>query len=620
MQPSTERALLRFITCGSVDDGKSTLMGRMLFDSANVYQDQIQAMRDSSHQAGFDQTHPDFSLLLDGLAAEREQGITIDVAYRYFATPTRNFVVADTPGHTQYTRNMVSAASTADLAIVLVDARKGLLAQTRRHTLLVSLMGIKQVILAINKMDLVSYEQHVFEHIVSAYQQFCAQTDIEQVQCIPLSGLKGDNVTVSSANMPWYEGPTLFELLNQVPIHQTAARMRPVRFPVQWINRPHQDFRGYAGTLESGTVQPGDTLRVQPSGHLVQVATIIHGEKTLTLGVPSQALTITLREHEDISRGDVLVSPTDVAQVADQFQATVIWMSEDALYPGRQYQLTLATQTTTAVVTRIKHVLEPDTFEKRAANHISLNEIAVCNISTDQMLVFDAFRTDPALGRFILTDLTTANTVAAGLILHTLSRSNNVVTQDFEIDKQARARLNQQRPLCIWLTGLSGSGKSTIANALEKQLYAQGKRTYILDGDNVRQHLNRDLGFTEADRIENIRRVAEVARLMVDAGLIVIATFISPYLRDRQTARNLFATDEFVEVFIDAPLEVCITRDPKGLYAKAQKGEIKNFTGIDAPYEAPEHAEVVLKTNDQSVDELVRQLLGHLHIATEGTR
>jgi len=599
------KGLLRFITCGSVDDGKSTLIGRLLYDSKMIFEDQLQALEADSKRIGTQGQEIDFALLVDGLAAEREQGITIDVAYRFFSTDQRKFIVADTPGHEQYTRNMVTGASTADVAVVLVDARKGVLTQTRRHSYLVHLMGIRQVVLAINKMDMVDYSQTRFEEIKQDYLAFASQLPGLTVTPIPMSALKGDNITTPSHSMPWFHGSTLMGYLETVPLLQDRLAQLPFRMPAQWINRPNQDFRGICGTIASGEVHAGDTVRVQPSGREVKVARIVTQSGDLEHAVAGQAVTLTLAEEVDVSRGDMLSAPQAPATVADQLQAHIVWMSAESLSPGRNYWLKCGTQIVNASVTRIKHLVNVNTLEHMAAEKLDLNVVAECNLATDKPLVFDTYADNSATGGFVLIDRITHLTVGAGVIDHALRRAQNVMPQFFEINKTARAALNQQKPCVLWFTGLSGSGKSTIANELEKQLFAMGRRTYVLDGDNVRHGLNKDLGFTQEDRIENIRRVAEVAKLMVDAGLIVITTFISPYRADRAIARSLFAPGEFFEVFIDTPVELCEQRDPKGLYKKARRGEIKNFTGIDSAFEVPEEADIRLQTEGISVDENV---------------
>jgi bifunctional enzyme CysN/CysC len=602
------KGLLRFITCGSVDDGKSTLIGRMLYDSKMIFEDQLQALEADSKRMGTQGQEIDFALLVDGLAAEREQGITIDVAYRFFSTDQRKFIVADTPGHEQYTRNMVTGASTADVAVVLVDARKGVLTQTRRHSYLVHLMGIRQVVLAINKMDMVDYAQARFEEIKQDYLAFASQLSGLTVSPIPMSALKGDNITAPSHRMPWFHGSTLMGYLETVTLVQDRLAQLPFRMPAQWINRPNQDFRGISGTIASGQLHAGDTVRVQPSGREVKVARIVTQGGDLDRAVAGQAVTLTLADEVDVSRGDMLSAPQAPATVADQLQAHIVWMATETLSPGRNYWLKCGTQIVGASVTRIKHLVNVNTLEHMAAEKLDLNVVAECNLATDKPLVFDTYADNSATGGFVLIDRISHQTVGAGVIDHALRRAQNVMPQYFEVNKAARAALNQQKPCVLWFTGLSGSGKSTIANALEKQLYAQGRRTYVLDGDNVRHGLNKDLGFTQEDRIENIRRVAEVAKLMVDAGLIVITTFISPYRADRAIARSLFAPGEFFEVFVDTPVELCEQRDPKGLYKKARRGEIKNFTGIDSAFEVPEAPEVRLSTLNRDNSENIAYL------------
>lgn len=602
------KGLLRFITCGSVDDGKSTLIGRLLYDSKMIFEDQLQALEADSKKMGTQGQDIDFALLVDGLAAEREQGITIDVAYRFFSTERRKFIVADTPGHEQYTRNMVTGASTADLAVVLVDARKGILTQTRRHSYLVSLVGIQKVVLAINKMDLVAYDRKVFDHILHEYEAFAKKLGIQSVTAIPMSALKGDNITQSSSNMAWYHGPSLLGFLESISMEERIEQL-PFRFPVQWVNRPHQDFRGFAGTISSGSIDVGDRVRIQPSGRETTVSAIVTKDGNLKRAVAGQSVTLTLSDEVDASRGDLISQSQTPAIVADQFQAHLVWMSEDPLYSGRQYLLKCGAQLANATVTRIKHEVNINTLEELSADKLTLNSVAEVNISTDKPLVFDPYKVNPGTGNFILIDKLTLSTVGSGMIDHELRRSQNIQPQHFVVNKAARAELNQQRPCVIWFTGLSGSGKSTIANELEKKLFEMGKRTYILDGDNLRHGLNNDLGFSEQDRVENIRRVAEVARLMVDAGLIVLATFISPYRSDRQAARELFEEGEFIEIFVDTPLDLCESRDPKGLYKKARQGLIKNFTGIDSPYEQPTKAEITIKINELNIiDEIIEKI------------
>ncbi len=606
------KSLLRFITCGSVDDGKSTLIGRLLYESKMIFEDQLKALEADSKKVGTQGERIDFALLVDGLAAEREQGITIDVAYRFFSTDRRKFIVADTPGHEQYTRNMITGASTADLAIVLIDARKGVLTQTKRHSYLVSLVGISEVVLAVNKMDLMDYSQSVYDAIVSEYLPFAEKLGIKKVTCIPISALEGDNVTERSTKMPWYGGQTLMEHLETVSLDQERDAGLAFRMPVQWVNRPNQNFRGFAGTLASGTIKTGDRIRVLPSGQQSQVKTIVSFTDELQSAQAGQAVTLTLTDEIDISRGDVLCKPDAPATVADQFEATLVWMAAEPLHPGRSYLLKSATKTVNASVTRIKYQVNVNTLEHIATTTLGLNAVAVCNFATDQPLVFDPYKENKTIGGFILIDRLTNNTVAAGMIDFALRRAKNVVPQHFTVDKATRAAIKHQTPRVLWFTGLSGSGKSTIANLVEQQLTAQGKHTYVLDGDNVRHGLNKDLGFTETDRVENIRRVAEVAKLMVDAGLIVLVTFISPFRADREQARKLFADEEFIEVFVDTPIEVAETRDPKGLYKRARSGEIKNFTGIDSPYEPPENPEMRL-SHTQSAEENAAQVVKRIN-------
>ena len=609
LESHQHKELLRFITCGSVDDGKSTLIGRLLYDSKMIFEDQLKALESDSKKMGTQGQEIDFALLVDGLAAEREQGITIDVAYRFFSTHVRKFIVADTPGHEQYTRNMVTGASTADVAIVLIDARKGILTQTRRHSFLVSLVGIKKVLLAINKMDLVNFDQKVFDDIVTAYTPFARELGITHVQPIPISALRGDNITEKSARLDWYRGPTLMAFLETVPIEQNRREKLPMRLPVQWVNRPNLDFRGYGGTLTSGKLTVGQTIRVQPSGKETSVKSLVTRDGEIKFAVAGESVMMTLADELDISRGNMISEPQKPAVVADQFCANLVWMSDDPLFTGRQYLLKLGTQSVNASITLIKHKVNVNTLEKLAADQLILNEVAEVNINSDRQVVFDYFAENEGTGSFILIDKLKNSTVAAGLINHELRRAQNIHPQHFEINKSTRASQNQQKPCVLWFTGLSGSGKSTIANALEIKLHEMGKRTYLLDGDNVRHGLNKDLGFTEADRVENIRRVAEVAKLMVDAGLIVITTFISPYRADREQARSIFDEGEFFEVFIDTPLEVCEKRDPKGLYKKARSGILQNFTGIDSDYEAPNSPDARLITTEHSTINSVRQIL-----------
>jgi bifunctional enzyme CysN/CysC len=611
LQQHETKSLLRFITCGSVDDGKSTLIGRLLHDTKRLLDDQLVALEADSRRHGTQGEAIDFALLVDGLEAEREQGITIDVAYRYFDTDARKFIVADCPGHEQYTRNMATGASTADLAVVLVDARKGLLTQTRRHSYIVSLLGIGHVVLAVNKMDLVGYDEGVFDTIEREYRALAAQLGIGHVTCIPVSALKGDNMLERSAATPWYRGPTLLEHLETVDASR-HARSGGFRLPVQWVCRPNQDFRGFAGTLTSGTVAPGDDVVVLPSGRRSKVARIVTSDGELARAHAGQPVTLTLSDEIDASRGDVIAAAFDAPEVADQFATHLLWLGEQPLLPGRPYWLKMASRTVGAQVTEIKHKIDVNTQDELAAKQLELNEVAYCNLYLDQPVAFERYVDNPELGAFILIDRQTNATVAAGTVDFSLRRAGNIHWEHVDVDKQARARIKHQKPACLWFTGLSGSGKSTIANLVEKRLLALGCHTYLLDGDNVRHGLNKDLGFTDADRVENIRRVAEVAKLMVDAGLVVLVSFISPFRAERQMARDLFDSGEFLEVFVDTPLDVAEQRDVKGLYAKARAGLIRNFTGIDSPYEIPEQPDFRLVTTDQPAEALAETLVARL--------
>jgi bifunctional enzyme CysN/CysC len=606
------KSLLRFITCGSVDDGKSTLIGRLLYESKMIFEDQLAALEADSKRLGTQGGAIDFALLVDGLAAEREQGITIDVAYRYFSTDRRKFIVADTPGHEQYTRNMVTGASTADAAIILIDARSGVLTQTRRHSYLVSLIGIRHVALAINKMDLVDYRQDVFDRIVADYREFADKIGLRSVTSIPISALKGDGISDPSPAMPWSRGPTLMQWLETVEV-EDVRQAQPFRLAVQWVNRPNPDFRGFAGMVSSGTIRPGDRLRVLPAGKESQVARIVTQGGDLAEAVAGQSVTLTLADEIDISRGDVLSDTSDPPGVADQFETTLIWMAEEPMLPGRPYWLKLGTQLVSATITDLKYVVNVNTLEHVAAKTLELNGIGVCNVNVGQPMAFDPYAKNQDTGGFILIDRMSNATVGAGLIHFALRRSQNIHWQSVDINKTARAVLKGQKGCILWFTGLSGAGKSTIANLVERRLHAGGRHTYLLDGDNVRHGLNKDLGFTDADRVENIRRVAEVARLMVDAGLIVLASFISPFRSERRMARELVESGEFIEVFVDVPLMLAERRDPKGLYKKARRGEIKHFTGIDSPYEVPEHAEITIDTSalaaDKAADVIVQWLV-----------
>ena len=605
------KGLLRFITCGSVDDGKSTLIGRLLHDTKRLFDDQLSALASDSRRHGTQGDEIDFALLVDGLAAEREQGITIDVAYRFFSTDQRKFIVADCPGHEQYTRNMATGASTADVAVVLVDARKGLLTQTRRHSYIVSLLGIRHVLLAVNKMDLVGYDEGVFERIVDGYRELATQLGIEHVTAVPLSALKGDNLLERSPHTPWYGGPSVLEYLETVDTTRDRGDIG-LRLPVQWVNRPDQNFRGFAGTVASGEVRPGDAVVVLPSGRRTRVDRIVTADGDLSVAAAGQAITLTLADEIDISRGDVIAAATRPCEVADQFAAHLLWMGEQRLLPGRPYWLKIGTRTVTASVTEIKHKVDVNTQAHLAAKHLELNEVAYCNISLDQPIPFEAYRDNRDLGAFILIDRQTNATVAAGTLDFALRRAGNIHWHHADIDQAARAHSLGQTPRCAWFTGLSGSGKSTIANLVEKKLHAMGHHAYILDGDNVRHGLNKDLGFTDEDRVENIRRVAEVARLMTDAGLIVLVSFISPFRAERRMARELFGEGEFIEVFVDTPLSVAEARDAKGLYAKARAGKIPNFTGIDSPYEIPQSPELRLDTTSATAEALAQQVVDRL--------
>ncbi len=612
LQQHEHKSLLRFITCGSVDDGKSTVIGRLLFESKMLFEDQFAAIEADSKKWGTQGDDIDFALLVDGLAAEREQGITIDVAYRFFSTDSRKFIVADTPGHEQYTRNMITGASTADVAVILVDARKGVLTQTRRHSHLVSLIGIRKLVLAINKMDLMGYSQQVFDRIVEDYRSFALQIGLDDITPIPLSALKGDNMLVPSAQTPWYHGPTLMACLETVEVDEQRQQQHPLRLPVQWVNRPNLDFRGFAGTLASGTVRPGDRIRVQPSGHESTVKRIVTANGDLPLAVAGQSITLTLADEIDISRGDIISSADSPAEVADQFEATLVWMSEEAMLPGRPYLLKMACLTVNATITEPKYKVDVNTMAHLAAKKLELNEIGVCNVSLDRPVPFDAYLANRETGGFILIDRLSNHTVGAGMLHFALRRAHNIHLQPVDVDQAARASIKGQRPVVVWFTGLSGAGKSTIANLVEKRLYAMGRHSYLLDGDNVRHGLNRDLGFTDEDRVENIRRVAEVARLMVDAGLIVLTAFISPFRAERAMARSLVGDSEFIEVHVDTPLDVAEARDVKGLYKKARQGDLKNFTGISSPYEIPEHPELRVNTAVCSAEEAVERVIAKL--------
>ena len=601
------KSLLRFLTCGSVDDGKSTLIGRLLSDTRQIFEDQLAALQRDSRKHGTTGDDVDFALLVDGLEAEREQGITIDVAYRFFSTQKRKFIVADTPGHEQYTRNMATGASTSDLAIVLVDARQGILPQTRRHSIIASLLGIRHVVLAINKIDLVDFDRSVFEDIVSSYMAFAKDLGFASIVPIPMSARYGDNVTKRSDRIGWYSGPTLIEQLETVVVDEDVAQ-KPFRFPVQYVNRPNLDFRGFGGTIASGSVRQGDDIVVAKSGRSAKVERIVAQGGDLQQAVAGQAITLVLDSEVEVSRGNLLVTPTDRPQVADQFAANIVWFDENALLPGRSYILRTETDQANATITELKYRIDVNSLGHQAANALAMNEVGVCNVSTQSPIVFDSFAENRATGAFILIDRISNATVAAGMIQHALRRAENIHWQSLDVGRRERALLKHQQPAVLWFTGLSGSGKSTIANLLEKKLYADGRHTYILDGDNVRHGLNRDLGFTDADRVENIRRVAEVAKLMADAGLVVLVSFISPFRAERRMARELIGADEFVEVFVDTPFEECARRDPKGLYSRALSGSLKNFTGVDSPYEAPENPEVRLETLGKTPEDMIEIL------------
>ncbi|WAW96329.1 sulfate adenylyltransferase subunit CysN [Xanthomonas citri pv. malvacearum] len=605
------KPLLRFITCGSVDDGKSTLIGRLLYDSKRLFDDQLAALESDSRRHGTQGGRIDYALLMDGLASEREQGITIDVAYRYFDTDRRKFIVADCPGHEQYTRNMATGASTADVAVVLVDARKGLLTQTRRHSYIVSLLGIGHVVLAVNKMDLVDYDAQVFADIAEGYAALAAQLGIGQVQCIPLSALAGENLSSASMRMPWYSGPHLLQHLDTVQLEPPDAASG-LRLPVQWVNRPNAQFRGYAGTIAAGQVRAGDAVVVVPSGRRTQVASVRDANGEVDSARAGQAVTLTLRDEIDISRGDIIAAIDDPPEVADQFAAHLLWMDDAALLPVRPYWLKIGTRTVTVSVSDIKHKVDVNTQERLAAKRLELNEVGYCNLALDEPIAFSPYARNRVLGGFILIDRQSNATVAAGTLEFALRRAGNVHWQHLDVDRGARARIKGQAPRVLWFTGLSGAGKSTVANLVDKRLHALGYHTFILDGDNVRHGLNRDLGFTDEDRVENIRRVAEVARLMADAGLIVLVSFISPFRAERQLARERFDQGEFIEVFVDVPLAVAEARDVKGLYRKARAGQIPNFTGIDSPYEAPQTPEIHLHADGENVEALAHHVLEYL--------
>ncbi len=602
--------LLRFITCGSVDDGKSTLIGRLLWESQQLFEDQLAALEKDSRKFGTQGDALDFALLVDGLSAEREQGITIDVAYRFFSTARRKFIVADTPGHEQYMRNMVTGASTADLAVLLVDAQQGVLTQTRRHAFLVSLMGIRHVVLAINKMDRVQYDEAIYQKIKDAFERFASPLGLTDITAIPLSALQGDNITTRSARTPWYSGPTLMGYLDTVQIEQQTSER--LIYPVQWVNRPDANFRGFSGTVVEGQVRTGDELRVTLSGQTARVADIVTLDGSQQQAATGDAVTLCLDREIDISRGDVLSLSQAPLETTDQFEATLVWMNEEPGLVGRNYDLKLSTQWASASITTLKHRIDVNTATHEACTKLELNDIAVCNIALSRPLAYDTYQHSRTLGSFILVDRYSHATVAAGLIHHSLRRAQNVHKQALTITREDRERLNGHKGKVIWFTGLSGSGKSTLANALEQALHRQGKRTYILDGDNIRQGLNRDLGFTDADRVENIRRIAEVAKLMMDAGLIVMTAFISPFRRERDMAKELIGEHNLIEVYVNTPLNICEQRDPKGLYKRARSGELPNLTGIGSPYEVPERSDIIIDGQLETTDHSVARLLNLL--------
>ena len=611
-----EKTMLRFITCGSVDDGKSTLIGRLLYDSKMIFEDQLAALEHDSKASGTQGQEIDFALLVDGLAAEREQGITIDVAYRFFSTEKRKFIVADTPGHEQYTRNMVTGASDSQLAVILIDARKGVLTQTRRHSYLVNLLGIKNIVLAVNKMDLVDYSQTTYDDIVSDYREFADSIGIGDFTAMPISGFKGDNIATLSANTPWYSGLTLINHLETIDVGEDERKNGPLRFPVQWVNRPNLDFRGLSGQVASGVVKPGDEVRVLPSGKTSTIKSIVTMDGDLEQATAGASVTLTFNDEIDCSRGDVICAATDPAEAADSFEATLVWMDEHEMLPGRNYVMKIGTQTVNASVQHPKYRVDVNSIEQLAAKTLQLNDIGVCSLNTDKRVVFEAYsdveRGGHELGGFILIDKLTNATVAAGMLNFALRRSANVHWQATDVDRNAHANLKNQKPMVLWFTGLSGSGKSTIANEVEKRLHLMNRHTFLLDGDNVRHGLNKDLGFTEADRVENIRRIGEVAKLMLDAGLIVLTAFISPFRAERRMVREMLPDTEFIEIYVDTPLKVAEQRDVKGLYKKARAGELKNFTGIDSPYEAPNHPDIRLDTTNQTPAEAAQKVIDWL--------
>ena len=616
LEQHQNKSMLRFITCGSVDDGKSTLIGRLLYDSKMIFEDQLAALENDSKRVGTQGQEIDFALLVDGLAAEREQGITIDVAYRFFATEKRKFIVADCPGHEQYTRNMVTGASTADCAVILIDARKGVLVQTRRHSFLCHQLGIKNLVLAVNKMDLIDYDQEKFEAIVADYRKFADSIGVEDFTAIPMSGLAGDNITTRSGNTPWYDGPVLIDHLETIEVSNTASQTKPFRMSVQWVNRPNLDFRGFSGLIASGTVKPGDELRSLPSGKTSTVKSIVTMDGDLDQAVAGQSVTITLADEIDCSRGDVLAAADSPPEVADQFETTIVWMDDEPLVVGRAYWLKLGAQMVSVTAAEPKYEIDVNnpsgSGSHLASQTLHLNQIGVCEITTDRRIVFDSYADNRALGGFILIDKITHRTVGAGMLHFSLRRSQNVHWQPTDITRDHHAAMKNQTPRVLWFTGLSGSGKSTIANEVEKKLALMNRHTFLLDGDNVRHGLNKDLGFTESDRIENIRRIGEVAKLMTDAGLIVLTAFISPFRADRQLVRDMIDAGEFVEIHVDTPLEVAEARDVKGLYKKARAGKLKNFTGIDSPYEPPEDPEIRVNTVEMTPEEAADYIIGRI--------
>ena len=612
LEQHQNKSMLRFITCGSVDDGKSTLIGRLLYDSKMIFEDQLAALENDSRRVGTQGQDIDFALLVDGLAAEREQGITIDVAYRFFATEKRKFIVADCPGHEQYTRNMVTGASTADCAVILIDARKGVLVQTRRHSFLCQQLGIRNLVLAVNKMDLIDYDETKFNAIVSDYAKFAESIGIESFNAVPISGLAGDNITSRSDNTDWYGGPVLIDLLETMQISNTASQKKPFRMPIQWVNRPNLDFRGFSGLIASGTVKPGDELRSLPSGKTSTVKSVVTMDGELNEAVAGQSITITLEEEIDCSRGDVLATADDPPEVADQFESTIVWMDDEPLVVGRGYWLKLGTQMVSVTIAEPKYEIDVNTMEHLASQTLNLNQIGVCEITTDRRIVFDPYTENRALGGFILIDKITNHTVGAGMLHFSLRRSQNVHWQPTDITRDHHASMKNQTPRVLWFTGLSGSGKSTIANEVEKKLALMNRHTFLLDGDNVRHGLNKDLGFTESDRIENIRRIGEVAKLMTDAGLIVLTAFISPFRADRQLVRDMIDGGEFIEIHVDTPLEIAEARDVKGLYKKAREGKLKNFTGIDSPYEPPESPEIRVNTVEMTPEEAADHIIAKI--------